>query len=105
MLGHYPMKECQTEGCTNKMWKYDPAEFCEPCRKKRAEVPEDPEAEAREALTQRFREMLFSEREAAELADVWADPLEVGWKMEKHGISHIRAAQIFGKGKPSQEDA
>ena len=40
-----------------------------------------------------------------ELADVWADPDEVAWKMEKHKIGHIRAAQIFGYGRPKRHEA
>ena len=92
---------CGTRIATNMRLCADCLE--EENKRLRTPFPEDPEFEQKTKLYNRFREMLFSEKEARDLADEWADPLEVAWSMEKHEMSHIRAAQIFGKGKPSRE--
>lgn len=93
--GYYPMKQCQGERCTNRLWVHTPAAFCPTCQKKREVdgLPEDPEELQMELLRRDFLGLGFTESEARQLAEVWADPVRISWWLEQ-GCSHRKAVAI-----------
>lgn len=90
------MKPCPGDGCGNKIPFSQ--RLCSSCveqelKKEASPFPDDPESEQKTELYQQFRLLRFTESEARNLADAWADPAQVSWWLEQ-GCSHKRAVQI-----------
>jgi hypothetical protein len=96
VLYHGNLKNCEGDGCGNKVpFGQKLCTECVKAAKKRAEspFPDDPECEQKTELYEQFRLLRFTESEARRLADAWADPARISWWLEQ-GCGHKRACEI-----------
>lgn len=95
---YWPMKDCQGDGCTNKLSASSPATKCPTCIQKeqtalKGAFPDDPEGEAKQVLYEDFLSLGFTIGEARKLADAWADPVQISWWLEQ-GCGFRKAVEI-----------